>query len=180
MSSTEWGLNLYWRGLLARVASLERYGVIFVLDADGDGMEAQIPRALKGTGIREGVRKDKPALLEAVRLREGLCAVCGMDKAKHPKREGKANHWDAQAMQVISANCSSLSVYPMYCSSCWESRIMWKGLTEKRTSATSQKIREKDSCDDPDAPLRRGRKTAPDGIGDSGGEGVAVLSFTAD
>lgn len=174
---SEYGLNTYWRNLLARVASYERYGVKFSLDEDGE-MTVQVPAALRGAKIKEGVQNDRESLLEAVRLREGLCVTCGQDVARHPARKGKSTNWFPETGKAITADCSSLLVCPMRCTSCWECNLMWKGLVEKH--GTRQKAREEDSGHDSDAPTRRKRQTSPDADGDSGGGGVSAMDFTAD
>lgn len=175
---TEYGLNLYWKSLFARIATLERYGVKFLLCEDGEELEIQIPRALRGTGIREGVRNDKQSLLEAVRLREGLCVTCGMDMARRPARKGFASNWDWGTLSAVEGECSSLAVYPMYCASCWESRLFWRDVVEKKRAKSEEAGKAKTANGDP-TPLRREEQTSADFGGDSGGDGVDALSFRA-
>lgn len=177
---SEYGLNLYWKSLLARVTSYERYGVKFSLDDDGE-MTVQVPASLRGAKIKESVQNDRESLLEAVRLSQGLCVCCGIDAARHPARKGKSTHWDATTQKAITADCSSLSVCPMHCTSCWECNLMWKGLVERRQrNGGSQKAREEGSGNDSDTPARRKRQTYADADGDSGGVGVSAMDFTAD
>lgn len=176
---TEYGLNLYWKNLLTRLFNAERRGVVFTLTEDAEDLSIRIPKRINDTEFRAGLKQDKGRLLEAVRLREGLCVTCGMDKVRHPSRKGVANNWIWETLSNIEGDCSSLLVYPMWCQSCWDSRLMWKGLTVK-INASSKKARAKDSSDDPGTPVRQSRKTSPDADGDSGGGGVEVLAFTAD
>lgn len=176
---TEHGLNLYWKNLLTRLTNAEKRGVVFALTEDAEDISIRIPKRITDADFRVGLKKDKQELLEAVRLREGLCVCCGMDKPRHPSRKGLYRNWMWGTLSIVEGDCYSLLVYPMWCQSCWESRAMWRGLVEKR-NAGSQKTREETSPDEPDPPTRRGRKTPPDGRGDSGGAGVGVLSFTAD
>lgn len=174
----EWGLNFYWQNLLTRLVSAERRGVQFALTEDAEDLSIRIPKRITDTDFRAGLRNDKEALLEAVRLREGLCVCCGMDKPRHPLRKGVATTFLWGSLTSVEGDCSSLLVCPIYCTSCWESRSMWRGIVEKRR-AYCQEEREKAALRAREAPLRREAQTATDFGGDSGGSSLEALAFRA-
>lgn len=174
---THYGLNPYWQNLLTRLMNLERRGVIFAIDDDAE-LIIRIPRnAIREPGTREGIKQDKTFLLEAVRLREGLCVTCGLDRAKYPRRAGKLFTNTPE-----EADCSSLLVCPTYCSLCWETRMYQRDLKMEKPGGTGNQAREKETGSDADLPpqVRQRKSSAPHSGGDSGGVSVEALAFDAD
>lgn len=170
---TLYGLNHFFCSLLARLTSLEERGVIFLLDDEGE-LTIRIPQGrLTEPGARERLKQSKPDLLAIVRLREGLCIHCGMDRARHPQRKAVAENWIAETQTVVSADCSALGVYPTYCLSCWESRAFWRDVCVRKPNDARSK---KETTGDADKGSRQSVRlpglTAPERTGDRGGTGL--------
>jgi hypothetical protein len=101
-----------------------------------------------------------------------------MDAAKHPARKGEWPNWNQQTETVEIGKCSALGVYPMYCSSCWDSRLMWQDVTRRISKhGNSKQTKSAAEADTPSSGIRAGRETVTDASGNSGGGSVETLSL---